>query len=122
MFFTLFFGFKETILFHSFISLIVISVLFGLLFSLFAYKIAIGQKSDGKEIGLFGGIGIFLAALAPGCAACGVGLASVLGIGVGILSFLPYDGFELSLVSIGILSFSIVNITKNMYVCSASNF
>lgn len=116
-FFTLYFGFKETIMFHSFVSLVIISILFGMLFSLVGYKISIGRGSDGKKIGLFGGIGLFLAAFAPGCAACGVGLASVFGIGAGALSFLPYDGFELSIASIGILGFTIVNITKNMYVC-----
>lgn len=116
-FLILFFGFKETIMFHSFVSLIVISIFFGLLFSLVGYKISIGQGTDGKKIGLFGSIGLFLAAFAPGCAACGVGLASVFGIGAGALSFLPYDGFELSIASIGILGFTIINITK-IYTCA----
>ena len=116
-FFILFLGFKETILFHSFVSLIIISILLGMLFSLVGYKVSIGRGDDGKKIGLFGGIGLFLAAFAPGCAACGVGLASVLGIGAGVLSFFPYDGFELSIASIGILSFTIVNVTKNIYIC-----
>lgn len=116
-FFTLFLGFKETILFYSFVSLVIISILLGMLFSLIGYKIYVGKGSDGKKIGFFGGVGIFLATFAPGCAACGVGLASVLGISAGALSFLPYDGLELSIASIGILGFTIVNITKNMYVC-----
>ena len=116
-FLTLFIGFKETIMFHSFFSLIAISILFGVLFSLVGYKVSIGYGSDGKKIGLFGGAGLFLAAFAPGCAACGVGLASVLGISAGALSFLPYDGFELSIASIGILGFTIITVTKNMYVC-----
>lgn len=116
-FFILFFGFRETIMFHSFISLIIISILFGMLISLVGYKIKIGQRTDGKKIGLFGGIGLFLAAFAPGCAACGVGLVSFLGLGAGALSFLPYEGFELSLASIGILGFTIVTVTRDMYVC-----
>jgi len=120
-FFILFFGFKETIMFHSFVNLIVISILFGLLFSLVGYKVSIGLGNDRKKIGLFGGIGLFLAAFAPGCAACGVGLASVLGISSGALSFLPYGGFELSIASIGILGFTIVIVTKNMYVCKLKN-
>src|SRR3989344_5769245 len=120
-FFILFFGFKETIMFHSFVSLIAISTLFGMLFSLVGYKVSIGKGSDGKKIGLFGGIGLFLAAFGPGCAACGVGLASVFGIGAGALSFLPYGGFELSIASIGILGFTIVTVTKNMYVCKLKN-
>ena len=120
-FFILFFGFKEMIMFHSFVSLIIISILFGVLFSLVRYKISIGQGIDGKKIGLFGGVGLFLAAFAPGCVACGIGLASILGIGAGALSFLPYGGFELSIASIGILSFIILNVTKNMYVCKIKN-
>ncbi|MBS3099480.1 hypothetical protein J4462_04670 [Candidatus Pacearchaeota archaeon] len=121
-FFILFFGFKETIILHSFISLIIISTLFGMLFSLVGYKVSIGQGSDGKKIGLFGSTALFFAAFAPGCAACGVGLVSVLGIGAGALSFLPYDGFELSIASIGILGFTIVNVTKNMYICKTKKF
>ena len=120
-FFTLFIGFKETIMFHSFISLIIIGILLGFLFSLVGYKVSLGQKTDGKKISLFGGLGLFLAVFAPGCAACGVGLASVFGIGAGVLSFLPYGGFELSLASIGILLFTIVNVTKNMYICKVKS-
>ncbi len=116
-FFTLFFGFKETVMLHSFISLIIISILFGMLFSLVGYKIKIGQRVDGKKIGLFGSIGLFLGAFAPGCAACGVGLASILGISGGFLTFLPYEGFELSIASVLILGFTIVTVTKNIYVC-----
>lgn len=117
LFFILFFGFKETIMLNSFISLIIISILFGMLFSLVGYKVRIRQGTDKKKIGLFGGIGLFLAAFAPGCAACGVGLASILGMGAGAMSFLPYDGLELSVVSIGVLGFTIVTVTKNMGVC-----
>lgn len=120
-FFILFFGFKETIQFHSFVSIIIISILFGMLFSLVGHKVNIGRGSEGKKIGVLGGLGLFLAAFAPGCAACGVGLVSIFGLGAGALSFLPYDGLELSIGSIGILGFTIINITKNMYVCKIKN-
>lgn len=116
-FLALFIGFKETVMFHSFVSLVIISFLIGILFSLVVYKTLIGKTNDGKKIGLFSSIGIFLAAFAQGCAACGVGFASALGISAGILLFLPYDGSELSIASIGILGFTILNITKNMYTC-----
>ncbi len=115
--FTLFIGFKETIQFHSFVSLIIISVLFGMLFSLVGYKVNLGKGNEGKKIGLFGGLGLFLAAFAPGCAACGVGLVSLFGLGAGALSFLPYDGLELSVASIGILGFTIIKITNEMHIC-----
>jgi len=58
-FFTLFIGFKETMMFHSFISLIIIGILLGVLFSLIGYKVSLGQGIDGKKISLFGGLGFF---------------------------------------------------------------
>jgi len=121
-FLILFLGFKETIQFSSFVSLITISLLLGMLVSLIGYKVYIGKVNDGKKIGLFGGIGLFLAVFAPGCAACGVGLASVLGISAGALSFLPYNGLELSILSIGILSFTIIKVTNEMYKCKVKNY
>lgn len=116
-FFTLLIGFKETIKLHSFVSLIIISLLFGMLFSLVGYKVNMGRGNEGKKVGFFGGIGLFLAVLAPGCAACGVGLVSLFGISAGFLSFLPYEGLELSILSIIILSYTIITVTKNLYVC-----
>ncbi len=121
-FFILFLGFKETVLLNSYISLIIISILLGILFSLIGYKINLGNGFGGKTTGFFGSIGIFLAAFAPGCVACGIGLASILGIGVGALSFLPYKGLELSIASIGLLGFAIIKITNDMYICKTSSF
>ena len=120
-FFTLALGFKDLIKFHSFISLIIISILFGILLSLIIYKSKLGIK-PGKKVGIFGGIGVFLGALIPGCTACGVGLVSVLGLGAGFLAFLPYDGLELSILAIFILGFAIIKITKEMHVCKINNF
>ena len=111
-------GLKSVIKFHSYVSLIIISFLIGFLFSLLVYKTSLGNSGSDKKTGLFGGIGIFLAALAPGCAACGIGLASVLGISAGVLSFLPYEGLELSIVSIIILGLTIIFVTKKMYICN----
>ena len=116
LFFSFFFSFRSTIVLHSFISLILISILFGVLISLIFYKSKLNISKD-KRTGLFGGIGVFIGAFVPGCAACGVGLASFLGLGAGFLSFLPYDGLELSILSIVILGFAIINLTKNMYTC-----
>jgi|SRR3989344_4675692 len=116
-FFTLALGFKNLIKFHSFISLIMISILFGMLFSLITYKSKLGIK-PGKKVGILGGIGVFLGALIPGCTACGVGLVSVLGLGAGFLAFLPYNGLELSILAILILGFSITKITKEMHTCN----
>jgi hypothetical protein len=113
LFFSFFIGFKETTLIISFISLILITILFGLLFSLITYKTKMIKSISGKT-GIFTTTGIFLGILAPGCAACGVGLLSLFGIGAATLSFLPYNGLELSMLAIFILSFSTFEITKDI--------
>ena len=110
-------GFRNLILFHSFIGLIIISALLGILFSLIFYKAKFINIGKEKKTGVFASIGVFLAVFAPGCAACGIGLASVLGIGTAFLSFLPYDGLELSILAIAILSYAILKTTKEMYTC-----
>jgi len=119
-FFTLLWGFGETTTFSSHTSLITISILFGALFSLIVYKINLGNVGPGKKLGIFGSVGVFLAAFVPGCAACGVGLASFLGIGAGFLLFLPYNGLELSVVAIAILGVTMVKLTNDMYKCNVS--
>ncbi|NCN51381.1 hypothetical protein GW931_00005 [archaeon] len=120
VFLFLFLNMGQIMKMSSWISLILISVLLGILFSLIFYKVKMNFSSDNK-IGLLGIFGVFLAAFVPGCAACGVGLISVLGLSAGILSIFPFGGFELSLLSILILIFAIFKITKNMYICKVSN-
>jgi len=106
-------GFRETIQLHSYISLILLSFLFGLLFSLITYKTA--KIKTTLEGGALTSIGIFLGVLAPGCAACGIGLLSLLGLSTAFLAFFPFDGFELSILSIGILSFSVLKISEKIH-------
>ena len=118
-FFILSFGFFNTIKIHSYVSLIIVSILLGILFSLITYKVSAGSVSKSRKAGVFGSVGVFLAALAPGCAACGIGLLSVLGLSATVLTVLPFEGLELSIISIGILSFSIFKITKDMNTCDA---
>ena len=113
LFFSFFIGFKETTLTSSFISLIFITILFGILFSLIIYKTKMIKSVSGKT-GIFTTTGIFLGVLAPSCATCGIGLLSLFGISAAALSFLPYDGLELSILAIGILSFSTFEITKDI--------
>lgn len=113
----LFIGFKETLTLTSFVSLIIISILLGMLFSMLIYKANFNMAFSDKNLGLFGGVGAFLAAFVPGCAACGVGIASIFGISAGALAFLPYDGIELSLLAIIILGITIFKTTKNLYIC-----
>ncbi len=116
-FFILFWNFGQTIKFSSFISLIFISILFGMLFSLLIYKTKMVKTTIGKT-SIFASIGIFIGVLAPGCAACGVGLLSLFGLSAAFLSFLPFGGLEISILSIGLILFSIVKISNNMYTCN----
>lgn len=113
-------GFYSTVKLDAFIPLVIVSILFGLFFSLLAYKsfFNIKFKEKQKGLGIFATIGVFMGALAPGCTACGIGLASVLGLGAGALSFLPYGGIELSVIAILMLSYSTFRITKSMYECN----
>ena len=113
LFFTFFIGFKSTTFTAVFISLIALSILLGMLFSLIVYKTKM-IKSLSKKTGVFTTAGIFLGILAPGCAACGVGLLSVLGISAATLAFLPFDGLELSAISAVILLILVFKITKDI--------
>ena len=106
LFITLSINFYSAILLSSYISLIIISLLLGMLFSLIFYKISILKKTSTKS-GVLASLGIFLGALAPGCAACGIGLASMLGLSTVFLAFLPLKGLELSLLAIVILIIAI---------------
>ncbi|MAG38039.1 hypothetical protein CMI45_01480 [Candidatus Pacearchaeota archaeon] len=119
LFLSLSLGFKETIEFHSFVSIIIISILFGMLFSLISYKTRVIGNSD-KKLSIFGSIGVFLGALVPGCAACGVGVLSVLGLGVAAVTFLPFDGLEISILAIGILGVTIYRASKDLINCKIS--
>ena len=114
-------GFGATIKTHSFVSLIIVSILFGMLLSLIIYKIKIlkveGIKGGSKKTGFFGTVGVFLAAFAPGCAACGIGLAALLGISGATLSLLPFEGLELSILAIVILSFVTWKVSKDLLNC-----
>ena len=119
IFLSLFLGFGKAIKFSSYISLITISLLLGILVSLTIYKVNLvsTNKIKNKKGGLFATTGAFLGAFAPGCAACGLGLASLLGISTAFLNFLPFGGLELSVLAIGIISFSIVKTTNDFSEC-----
>ena len=113
LFFNLFIGFKSTTFWYIYVNIIVLSFLIGILFSLIAYKTKM-IKSMSKETGILTTAGIFLGILAPGCAACGVGLLSLFGISAATLSFLPFAGAELGFLSTALLLFIIFKITKDI--------
>ena len=113
LFFTFFIGFKETTTFGVIIWIIIIGIFWGLLISLIAYKTRM-IKSVSRKTGFFATTGIFLGVLAPGCAACGIGLLSLFGISAATLTFLPYNGLELSAISAVILLVLVFKITKDI--------
>jgi len=119
IFWTFIIGFGSTIKLHSFISLLTISVLFGMLFSLIVFKTRAAKLKSGTKVGVAGTSGLFLGALAPGCAACGVGLASAFGFSAAAFTFLPFEGLELSIAAIGLLSFSLIKTSKDLSNCDA---
>jgi len=121
LFFALLLGFGNTISPSSYITLLAISGLFGLLFSLVIYKVNILKVALGS-VGIFASLGIFLGALVPGCVACGVGLLSLFGLSAAFLAFLPFQGLELSILSIFILSFAILKTSDDMHKCNISLF
>ncbi len=110
-------GFKETIKFHSFVIIIILSLMFGILASLILFKIDSKITTKDKKAGLIGAIGIILATLAPSCAACGLGLVSILGISAGFFALLPYEGLEFSILAIFLVAFTILKISKDLTTC-----
>ena len=110
--FTLSLGFKQTTTMSSFVTLIIISILLGMLFTLITYKT--NSIKTNKKIGFFGTVGIFLGFAAPGCVACGVGLLTLFGISGTTLYLLPLKGLEISLLAIAILSFTIWKASKDI--------
>ncbi|RMD67898.1 hypothetical protein D6817_00225 [Candidatus Pacearchaeota archaeon] len=100
----------------SFYALLVISVLLGMLVSLMVFKVSSRAEGNG---GYFGFVGMLLGSIAPGCAACGIGLLPLLGISTAFLTFLPLKGLELSLLAILVLGFSIARISKDLTRCES---
>lgn len=104
LFFNYFFGFHTTITNYSAVSMVLISLLFGCYLSLAIYKTTqLNSIKDKKS--LLGSVGVFLGLFAPGCAACGIGLASLFGLG-GFLITLPFKGNEISAIAILLLSYA----------------
>ncbi len=106
-------GFKETIPISIFIAVIVISLLTGLFFTTVLYKVVAIRKING-QLGLLGTAGIFLGIFIPGCAACSVGVLGILGFTGASLGLLPLKGLELQIISIFLLIFGILYISRNM--------
>ena len=120
--FLLAFNFSGAIKFYSFVSVVIMSFLFGIFISLLAYKTSLNLSQDQKKISILGWFGVFLAFLIPGCAVCGIGVLSLLGIGAGTLSLLPAKGLEISIISVAILLFTVFRLSESMYACEITAF
>lgn len=121
IFFLLALDFGRSIDFYSFITIILISILFGIFVSLIFHKTNLNAKYSDKKIGILGWLGILLGLLIPGCTLCGVGILSLMGLSAGALSFLPKRGLELSILAIAILLFTVLKLSENMYSCEVNS-
>lgn len=96
-----------------FIGLIINSFLFGALVSLLVYKTKTIKKFS-KKTGFLTSTGIFFGVLAPGCSACGVGFISAIGFGSAAITFLPWKGFELMILSVLLLLYAVYKISEQI--------
>ena len=102
---------------HATLVLILISILLGITISLITFKI----KSNGVvkgNISKSGTVGAIIGVAAPVCVPCGIGLLSVLGLG-SVLAFLPFQGIELGILSIILLTYAIIAIGSSIRECSS---
>ena len=109
----IFINFKGSILFSSFISIIILSFLTGILFSLVIYKVNLRRKSSSK-IGALSFTGMFLGIFALGCTACGLGLVAFFGLAASFAT-LPFKGLEISILAMVILTISILRFSYTLF-------
>lgn len=112
-FFNSAYWFVNSIPIGSYIMLIIISILFGMFISILLYKANMIKGDTSRKTGFLASIGVFISVLAPGCAACGLGIASSLGLSAAIITFLPFDGLELSLLAVVILLIATFKISSD---------
>ncbi len=93
---------------------IILSILLGILASLLAYRKSLIKVDRAKKTSLLSGIGILLGVAAPGCAVCGVGLFSLLGLSSALV-VLPFNGREVVFIAIAVVTFSIFRISRKLY-------
>ncbi|MBI4101480.1 MAG: hypothetical protein HY443_00755, partial [Candidatus Nealsonbacteria bacterium] len=93
---------------------VLVSLAFGVAVTLLLWqwrnqKISVNPADLGNSF-----IGTFLGGLSVGCPVCGAYLASLLGISGGLFVF-PFQGLEIKVISLGLLSFAIFSSTKFIY-------
>ena len=109
-------GIKENAL-HSTAIMVLISILLGITISMMSFKFKTGNSLK-KSLNKTGAFGAIIGATVPVCAPCGLGLLSLIGLG-GFLTYLPYQGTELGVLSIGFLSFSIMHMGTDLSDCKS---
>ena len=111
LFFDLVFNAHQSMSGISFIFLIVVSLLSGIVFSLSIFLLK-RQVEYSAGIGLSG---IITSILTPACSSCALGLAGILGIS-GFLSLLPFKGLELGALGILMLLVSVVYLSRKITI------
>lgn len=112
--YTLAIGFHHTVTRASYASLVMLTFLTALLITLLAFK---ATSATTKKVGVMSGFGIALGIVAPGCAACGVGVLALIGISGATLALLPFKGLEISLLAILLLGIAIYSLTQRLRSC-----
>ena len=107
-------NFISTVTVFNAVGVLILSVFVGALISLLVYRFSTIDKSARSEVGKLGSFGMLLGVAAPGCVACGVGLLSLLGL-TSALAILPFQGHEVIVLAVGLVGFSVVNISRKLY-------
>ena len=115
---TLVLGYHSSIRGVSALTLLIISILLGMLFSLIIFKhFFFKTQGEKKKTGILALIGVILGALTPGCALCSVGIFYALGFGSAFITLLPFEGLEFSFIAMIILIISVYLLAKNLTYC-----
>ncbi len=95
----------------SFVTLIVISLLSGMVI-VFSFYLIKRQISQGVNLGI---VGTIIGILAPACPSCAIGLLGIVSMG-GLISVLPFKGLEFGFLGIVLLLVSLVYLSKKIEV------
>ena len=95
----------------SVISIILVSVLFGISIAMIYYNYKCMKKINSATGST--GIGVIIATIATGCPTCGVAVLGLFGMPLGLMIF-PFYGLELKLISIILLFISLHFLSKSI--------
>jgi cytochrome c biogenesis protein CcdA len=93
----------------------IIAILFGINITLLWHKFKLAKGFDVKANGSTA-LGSFFALLVSGCPACGITLASYLGLS-SIFASLPWFGLEIKIIGLLLLAYSTNYLLKNINSC-----